>query len=385
MMFQILPPLSDTDYAALKSDIAARGVMVPVEYDEQDNIIDGHHRVRICVELGIKDWPKIIRRYADDAAKRTQARKLNIARRHLDTAAKRALIEAELRDRPEVSNRAIAADLGVDHKTVAGARDELKASGEIPQFEKTRGRDGRERRPPQVKAVSLPGEDGARALKRAKGELQRQEIRQARQAYEERKEQGGRVEDLHILASSGKRFSVIYADPPWEFKVYSGKGKQRSAERHYDTTGLDDIAALPVEALAAPDCALFLWAVMPELPGALEIIKAWGFTYKTAGFTWAKQNRSGDGWFTGMGYWTRANAELCLLATRGSPQRLAMDVPQLIVAPVREHSRKPDEAPPRIERLLAGPYLELFARGERPGWTVWGNEIERDEFVKAAE
>ena len=211
------------------------------------------------------------------------------------------------------------------------------------------------------------------------------EIAEAREAYEERKEQGGQVSDLHALVAKGEKYSVIYADPPWEFKVYSGKGKQRSAERHYDTMSLDDIAALPVEALAAENCALFMWAVFPELPGALELIKAWGFNYKTAAHVWVKQNRSGEGLFTGMGYWTRANAEVCLLATRGSPMRLAMDVHQVIMAPVREHSRKPDEAAPRIERLLAGPYLELFAREQRPGWATWGNEIERGDFVEAAE
>lgn len=211
------------------------------------------------------------------------------------------------------------------------------------------------------------------------------EIAEAREAYEERKEQGGKVVDLHVLAQKGEKYSVIYADPPWEFKVYSGKGKMRSAERHYDTMSLADIAALPVEALAADSCALFMWAVMPELPGALELLKAWGFNFKTVAFTWVKQNRGGEGLFTGMGYWTRANAEICILATRGSPMRLAMDVHQVIMAPVREHSRKPDETVPRIERLLAGPYLELFAREQRPGWTTWGNEIERAEFVEAAE
>lgn len=211
------------------------------------------------------------------------------------------------------------------------------------------------------------------------------EIEQAREAYEERKTAGANVADLQGLIDAGQRFPVIYADPPWEFKVYSGKGKMRSAERHYDTMSLDDIAALPVDKLAAENCALFLWAVMPELPGALDLIKAWGFNYKTAGFVWVKQNRSGEGLFTGMGYWTRANAEVCLLATRGSPQRLAMDVHQVIMSPVREHSRKPDEAAPRISRLLAGPYLELFAREPRHGWTTWGNEIERSDFVEAAE
>jgi N6-adenosine-specific RNA methylase IME4 len=201
------------------------------------------------------------------------------------------------------------------------------------------------------------------------------EIATARESYEVRKEQGAKVDDLVTLAKSGRRFSVIYTDPPWSFKVYSGKGKQRSADRHYDTMHIDDIRALPVASLAADDCALFLWCVNPEIPGALKVIEAWGFEFKTAGLTWIKQNRSGEGLFTGMGYWTRANSELCLLATRGSPQRRSMDVHQVIMAPVGEHSEKPGEAHKRIERLLAGPYIELFARKTRPGWSTWGNEV----------
>ena len=205
------------------------------------------------------------------------------------------------------------------------------------------------------------------------------EIEHSRERYEAKTEGGGTVKTLQELA--GKKFAVIYADPPWSFKVYSGKGKQRSAERHYDTASLDDIKAMPIEQLAADDCALFLWCVMPELPGALDVIRAWGFEYKTCAFTWIKQNRSGEGLFWGMGYWTRANAEICLLATRGSPQRLAMDVHQVVMAPVAEHSKKPDEVRLRIERLLAGPYLELFARKPAHGWSAWGNEIS----VEAAE
>jgi N6-adenosine-specific RNA methylase IME4 len=196
-----------------------------------------------------------------------------------------------------------------------------------------------------------------------------------RQSYAERQSTGGTVDDLSSLAERGNKFSVIYADPPWTFQVYSGKGKERSAERHYDTMSLDALAALPIAALAADDCALFLWSVWPELPGALRIIESWGFTYKTCGFLYAKLNRSGDGYFTGMGYWTRANTEPCLFAIRGSPTRLAMDVPQLLVAPVGEHSAKPPETRQRIQRLLPGPYLELFARKEVEGWTTWGNEV----------
>lgn len=189
------------------------------------------------------------------------------------------------------------------------------------------------------------------------------------------------IQDLEVAFSSGKRYGVIYADPPWEFKVYSGRGKDRSADSHYVTRDLEWIKGLPVQQLAADDCALFLWAVMPELPGALEVIKAWGFEYKTVGFTWVKQNSvDNPSLFWGMGYWTRANAELCLLATRGSPKRQARDVHQIVMSPVGEHSRKPEEVSARIERLVPGPYLELFARRPMKGWDVCGDQITRGLF-----
>ncbi len=132
---------------------------------------------------------------------------------------------------------------------------------------------------------------------------------------------------------------------------------------------------MPIDALADKDATLLIWTTWPRLLNALDLIKAWGFTYVTDGFIWIKQNRAGEGLFMGLGYWTRANSEPCLLATRGNPQRLAMDVHQVVMAPVGEHSVKPAEVQQRIERLLAGPYLELFARRERPGWTTWGNEV----------
>jgi N6-adenosine-specific RNA methylase IME4 len=200
-------------------------------------------------------------------------------------------------------------------------------------------------------------------------------IEQERESYRRRTEYGASVADLEALVSAGKRFGVIYADPPWAFEVYSSKGKQRSAERHYDTWPLDRIKALPVQSLAADDCALLLWVVWPVLDGARDVIRAWGFKYKTCGLLWVKLNPNGEGLFTGMGYHTRSNTEPCLLATRGSPRRLASDVHQVVMAPVGGHSEKPEEAAQRIERLYPGPYLELFARGQtRPGWKVWGNE-----------
>jgi ParB-like chromosome segregation protein Spo0J len=145
MNFQVLPPLSAEDYAALKSDIAARGVLVPVEYDEEGNVLDGHHRVQICGELGITTWPKLIRKGLTDTERRTHARQLNLARRHLDQAARRTLIGEELREHPERSNRQIASSLGVSHPTVADVRGQMESTGKIYQLKKTVGADGKER------------------------------------------------------------------------------------------------------------------------------------------------------------------------------------------------------------------------------------------------
>ena len=176
-------------------------------------------------------------------------------------------------------------------------------------------------------------------------------------------------------------YKVVYADPPWTFATYSRKGKGRSAEAYYDCMSLAEIKALPVSDWAADDCVLLLWTTDPLLPTAFEVIRAWGFTYKTVGFYWAKLNKFADptsyresSFFTGLGFWTRANPELCLLATRGHPHRRQANVRKLIVAPRREHSRKPDEAHQRIEALCEGPYLEMFARSAQPGWDSWGIE-----------
>ena len=180
-------------------------------------------------------------------------------------------------------------------------------------------------------------------------------------------------------------FNVIYADPPWTFQTWSDEGKGRSPENHYDCMNLADVRALPVQDIAAEDCALFLWVTDPLLPEAFKLIEAWGFTYKTVAFHWAKLNKSAPrllfavpDFFTGMGYWTRANPELCLLATKGKPRRVSMSVRRLVIEPRREHSRKPDEVADRIVNLMGDvPRIELFARQSRRGWTTWGDEADK--------
>lgn len=182
------------------------------------------------------------------------------------------------------------------------------------------------------------------------------------------------------IYNTDKKYSVIYADPPWEFKTYSGKGKKKSAENHYHCMTKSGIEAIPVPSLADDNAVLFLWCTFPCLKQALDLIDAWGFSYKTCGFVWVKRNRKSDGWFWGLGYWTRANAELCLLATKGKPKRVSCAVHQICDARIMEHSRKPDEIRDRICKLLGENVakIELFARQSVEGWDCWGDEAPKN-------
>lgn len=183
-----------------------------------------------------------------------------------------------------------------------------------------------------------------------------------------------------------KKYSIIYADPPWQ---YDDKSLERGgAERHYSTMPLGAICSLPVSNICNQDCVLFMWATFPKLIEAFEVIKNWGFEYKTCAFVWIKTNKrenvlqssflpvdSFDS-FWGMGRWTRSNAEICLLAVRGNPKRENADVHQIVYAPINSHSKKPPEIRDKIVRLCGDfPRIELFARSKTTGWDVFGNEV----------
>jgi N6-adenosine-specific RNA methylase IME4 len=241
---------------------------------------------------------------------------------------------------------------------------------------------GKAKRHAVAKELQKAGKDAT--VKAVLGELLDAEIKAKRKAFEQRRGRGQTIEDLNALVAEGKTFPAISLDLPWQIKTYSEKGKKKSAERYYDTMTLEEMKALPVPQLAAKDCALFMWIVWQKLPEALDLLAAWDFTYKTVAFVWVKTNKNataimldGDGLFWSKGYWTRSNTEVCLLAVKGAPKRVDKNVHQVIVAPVAEHSQKPDCVHQKIEALVLGPYLELFARKLVPGWTVWGNEIEK--------
>lgn len=202
------------------------------------------------------------------------------------------------------------------------------------------------------------------------------------------------------IFNTDKKYKVILIDPPWTFETYSDKGKDKSAEQHYECMDLNWIKNLPIKKLADKDCILFIWVTFPLLKEGLDTIKAWGFEYKTCAFNWIKANKSANlsnldvnkDIRMNLGYYTRANSELCLsaealedeqtdlvlLARKGKTlPRKSKAVRQVIISHQREHSRKPDEVHKRIEALFDGPYLELFAREEKAGWDVWGNETQK--------
>ncbi len=179
---------------------------------------------------------------------------------------------------------------------------------------------------------------------------------------------------IPVVPTNGK-YNIIYADPAWTFKTYSDKGKGKSAEMHYPCMTKTDIQNLDVNSIAADDCILFIWVTFPCLQEGLELIEKWGFVYKTCGFAWIKKNKKTWSNFWGMGYWTRANVELCLIATKGKPPRESKGVHQVIESRVGRHSEKPAIVREKIVELCGDlPRIELFARTNVEGWAAWGNE-----------
>ncbi|PTE07402.1 MT-A70 family methyltransferase [Mesorhizobium helmanticense] len=378
MKYQLLPRLSPEEFQSLERSIIAHGVLVPVEYDEAGEIIDGHHRVEICESLGLVDWPRFVRKGLSEVEKRTLSRELNFARRHLTSAQKRAVIGDQLRDTPSISSRAIAAMLGVDDKTVSAVRRKLVAGAEIPHHEEVEGKDGvRQPASKAIKTAFVPDQPNVGEYMKGAKIIRAEKQKLAHSV---------RVAHLDIVAERGQAtapiwwkdgaegptFPIIYADPPWKFLVHSEvTGREKSAENHYPTMDLP--AILDLGCPAAKNAALFLWVT--DLANGLACIRAWGFEFKSF-WGWEKQY---PGRQLGTGYWSFDNLELLLIGTRGDfPAPLPGTQPQKLTAhPVGGHSAKPDFFAEQIERLWPGtPRLEMFCRSPRQGWDHWGYEAE---------
>lgn len=183
------------------------------------------------------------------------------------------------------------------------------------------------------------------------------------------------------IYAADKRYSVIYADPPWEYRQSgSAKSARGMAKQHYATMPTSDICELPVRKICADNAVCFMWATFPNIGEAIKVLEAWGFEYKTAAFVWVKKNKRSDSLFWGMGAYTRANAEVCLLGISKQTKAKAIvkshAVHQIIMSKIGIHSQKPEEVRERIVDLLGDvPRIELFARENAGGWDCWGDEI----------
>lgn len=177
------------------------------------------------------------------------------------------------------------------------------------------------------------------------------------------------------IFNTDRKYNIIYADPPWK---YSDSGCNGACEKHYKTMTVNEICNLPVQNIADKDCILFMWTTYPMLKESLKVMKAWGFTYKTIAFQWLKQNKSGKGFYFGLGRWTRGNTEPCLLATKGKPYKFVQSkaISQLIEYPLTRHSAKPPIVRNKIIELMGDlKRIELFARQTVDNWDCWGDEV----------
>ena len=176
-----------------------------------------------------------------------------------------------------------------------------------------------------------------------------------------------------MIPFPNKKYQIIYADPPWK---YQDKKCNGNAEQHYNLMSINDICNIPVQEITDKDCVLFMWVTYPMLPEGLELMKSWGFKYKSIGFQWVKLNKKNGKPFFGLGRWTRGNTECCLIATKGKPKRVNNGIFQLIQTPIEGHSKKPAIVREKIVELMGDiPRIELFARQEIQGWDCWGNEV----------
>ncbi len=370
--YQVMPPLAPDEFEALKADIKARGVQVPVEYDEMGNILDGHHRVQACFELGVTHWPRLVRHGLSEEEKRRHARRLNLDRRHLNQEQRRDLIAAELRETPSTSDRAIASGLGVDHKTVGAVRDKLESTGEIPQLEQREGRDNRTRRITQFVPSNKEEQRGLRlSAKQLRAETQAEK----KDRREEREQELGRK----LITHPERKFGVALEDFEWDHEPWSRKtGMDRHPSNHYPTAAdahtPEEIVNRCAERFKtlADDCVLYKWTTIPHEAIAHRVLELQGFKYVTQR-VWGKLRK---GQARGTGYWVTGEHEILLIAVRGNvvPPATA-HFRSFFIAPVREHSEKPDEQYEHAEYHYPSlPKIELNARRGRVGWTPWGFE-----------
>ena len=365
---QLIPSLSKDEYKKLEELIIDEGCRDPLVLWD-DIILDGHNRYKICTKHGLI-FSTVHKNLDDRNAAKVWIIKNQLGKRNVSSYDK-VRLNLEMEDIIEARKKA-------KEKQALGGKEKVSQKSAKPPI------DVRELIA-KKSGVSHDTVDKVKFIEKKADKKQKKALSEQgvsiNTVYNKLKKAEKRKNIMETfkeppLPKSKKKYNIILADPPWSFQHYSDKGKGKSPDNYYKCQKLQDIKDLPIGELAAKDCILFMWVTYPFLQKSFEVLKAWGFEYKTVAFTWVKKNKSGKGWFWGMGYWTRSNAEICLLATKGSITKQSSSVHQIIDTPVESHSKKPDITREKIIKLCGDiPRIELFAREKTEGWDVWGNEI----------
>ena len=394
MKYQVCRPLTDSEYQELKESIADKGILTPVEVDENGAILDGHHRVQAWQELradgvDVPDYARMIRSGMSEDEKLQHASMLNSARRQMTRTDRELLADRVKKLHHEGKTlQEIADEVGVGKSTVH--RD--LADSAFPtggKAESVVGKDGksypqtyapRKPKPPQGSIFAANAGDQKTATRLSStvshltnGTATMSELK--RIAKDERSDQ--RREAAQDVANLPDRtYNVIYADPPWQ---YSNTGVHGAADHHYDTMSIEQLNELPskINLHIADNAVLFLWITNPLIAEAFHLIERWGFAYKT-NMVWIKTELQKPG----SGFYVRGRHEFLFICTRGSftplDQNISPPIGSVVEAAIQEHSRKPTLFYEIIERLYPQcSYVELFARAQREGWDVYGNQTER--------
>lgn len=381
--YNIFPEMLPEDYNRLKSDISNNGYDIknPIWlYD--DEILDGWNRQRVCNELKVQPIYRDFVGSDIDAINfvmRTNKRRnltstqwACIAVEAEDLVLKiRESTEKERREKQSISQSNGSITQKIVEQTVDRTKNETASKlAEVFNTNRTYVNEAariKELNPERFEQLKSGEKTMSEAKKEEKKEIVLKKVEEYKQKISE-------VSDFNIdIFNTDKRFQIIYADPPWSY----WEGGEKNQSLHYQTMSIDEIKKLPIENILDENCILFLWVTFPILKESLELIDAWGFKYSTAGFVWVKKNEKTDSYFFGNGAWTRANAELCLIATKGSITRIDASISQVLDDVIGEHSEKPKRVRELITRLVGElPRIELFSRNtERDGWFNWGNAI----------
>jgi N6-adenosine-specific RNA methylase IME4 len=367
---KLIPALSGDEFSQLEANILHDGIREPLVV-WNDTLIDGHNRYEIATKHGLEYETQNM-----DFASRDEAIRWIIlnqfGRRNLsawdrsELALKlKPIIAEKAKERQEMGINQYSLCQKSDKPAIDTKKELAKVAGvshdTISKVEKIQ-----QQATPEIKEAVKSGEMSInQAYQATRREEKKAEVKRRIEDYS--KVQTGVID----IKKPEKKYNIVYADPPWR---YWESGNKNQSE-HYTTMTIEDICKLPVKDIIADDSVLFLWVTYPILHEAFKVIESWGFKYSTAGFVWIKRNKNADTPFFGCGAWTRANSELCLIATRGHIQRLDATISQVIESPIEEHSKKPDIVRDLIEKLVGKlPRVELFCRNPKDGWDIWGNE-----------